>query len=560
MYSPCRIAIGLLVVTISATAASAQGDDVGSIEFPTSTHSAEAQQHFLRGVAILHSFGFEQALAEFQAAQEFDPDFAMAYWGETLSYNHPLFGGPIPDDASPRAALKRLGATPEARAGKAPTDREKGFLAAVEALWSEDGSYDERRVAYMEAMRRLYDRYPDDDEIATFRALSMLAGARALGDQSLRLELQAGAITLGVFGKNPDHPGAPHYTIHSFDDPLHAPLALPAARRYAQIAPAVSHARHMPTHIFIQHGMWDLVSEHNQSAYEAARALWTPGASVGDTVHSLDWGQYGDLQFGDYAKARTWIERLDQLIAESDGDGRAVGALPILKARYVVETEEWHTAPITDDSSAHELLATGLSAVRTGDLATAREAEAALAKRAANGDAQERIAHKEMAALVHATQGQADMAVATMDEALEIVAGLRPPRGPASPVKEQLTICSIFASHPASLLILSATSCTGALRSVVICATSSANGESDGNSVASSIMAFTSASVIGLTGAFSGCPEVKSLTIFRQRKGHNSTIRRSLSETRRRSSYPFHRYNLSSRPVRTSSVGQWRDA
>jgi len=435
MYSPCRIAIGLLVVTISATAASAQGDDVGSIEFPTSTHSAEAQQHFLRGVAILHSFGFEQALAEFQAAQEFDPDFAMAYWGETLSYNHPLFGGPIPDDASPRAALKRLGATPEARAGKAPTDREKGFLAAVEALWSEDGSYDERRVAYMEAMRRLYDRYPDDDEIATFRALSMLAGARALGDQSLRLELQAGAVTLGVFGKNPDHPGAAHYTIHSFDDPLHAPLALPAARRYAQLAPAVSHARHMPTHIFIQHGLWDLVSEHNQSAYEAARAWWTPGATVGDTVHSLDWGQYGDLQFGNYAKARTWIERLDQVIAESDGDGRALGALPLLKARYVVETEEWHTAPIADDSSPHELLATGLSAVRTGDLATAREAEAALAKRAANGDAQERIAHKEMAALVHATQGQADMAVATMDEALEIVAGLRPPRGPASPVK-----------------------------------------------------------------------------------------------------------------------------
>ena len=435
MYSLSRIAIGLLVVIFSATAASAQFDSVGSLKFPTSTPSAEAQQHFLRGVAILHSFGFEQAREQFQAAQELDPDFVMAYWGEALCYNHPLFGGPTPDEANPRAVLKRLRATPEARAAKAPTDREKGFLAAVETLWSETGSYNERRVAYMDAMRRLHDRHSDDDEVSTFYALSLLPGSRALGGQSLRLEMQAGAIALAVFGKNPDHPGAPHYAIHSFDDPIHAPLALPAARRYAQIAPAVSHARHMPTHIFIQHGMWELVSMHNQSAYEAARALWTPGASVGDTVHSLDWGQYGDLQYGDYAKARTWIERLEQVIAESDGEGRAPGALPLLKARYVVETEEWHTAPITDESSPHELLATGLSAVRTGDLTTARAAEVALAKRAENGRAQARVMHNEVAALVHAAQGQADAAIAKMDEAIEIVEGLRPPNGAASPVK-----------------------------------------------------------------------------------------------------------------------------
>ena len=386
-------------------------------------------------MAILHSFGFEQALEQFQAAQEVDPDFAMAYWGETLSYNHPLFGGPTPDEANPRAALQRLGATPEARAAKAPSAREKGFLTAVEALWSEDGSYNERRVAYMDAMHRLHNQFPDDDEVSAFYALSLLAGSRAMGDQSQRMEMQAGAIALVVFGKNPDHPGAPHYAIHSFDDPIHAPLALPAARRYAQIAPAVSHARHMPTHIFIQHGMWDLVSAHNQSAFEAARDWWTPGASVGDSVHSLDWGQYGDLQYGDYAKAWTWIERLEQVIAESDGAGRAAGSLPRLKARYVVETEEWHTAPITDDSSPHELLATGLSAVRTGDLATAREAEAALAKRAEDGGAQARIMHKEVVALIHAAQDRADAAIAAMDEAIEIVQGQRPPNGAASPVK-----------------------------------------------------------------------------------------------------------------------------
>ena len=431
-----RLAVCLLLATLLAVPAAAQFTEVGSLDFPTSARSEEAQRHFLRGVAILHSFGWKQAIEQFQAAQAAEPDFALAYWGETLSYNHPLFGGgPNLDEENPRAVLARLGPDRAARAARAPTDRERGFLEAVEVLWSEEGTYDERRVGYMEAMGRLYDRYPDDHEVATFYALSMLAGSRALGDQSLRLEVRAGTIAMKVFHENPDHPGAPHYTIHAFDDPIHAPLALDAARRYAEIAPAVSHARHMPTHIFIQHGMWDLVSNHNQSAHEAARALWEPGDSVGDAVHSLDWGQYGDLQRGDYDKARVWIERLERIIAESDGQARAVRTLPLVKARYVVETEQWRTEPITDDSSLHELLASGLSAVRTGDSAAARAAEEALAKAAEDGGAQDRIAYREVAASLRAAEGRADEAVALMDEAIAIVETLRQPNGAASPVK-----------------------------------------------------------------------------------------------------------------------------
>ena len=431
-----RSVVPVVVALLLATPATAQFAEVGSLDFPTSTQSEEAQTHFLRGVAILHSFGWKQAIEQFQAAQAADPDFALAYWGETLSYNHPLFGGgPNLDEENPRAVLARLGATPTARAAKAPTDRERGFLEAVEALWSEEGAYDERRVGYMEAMGRLYDRYPEDHEVATFYALSMLAGSRALGDQSLRLEVRAGNIALKVFQQNPDHPGAPHYTIHAFDDPIHAPLALDAARRYAEIAPAVAHARHMPTHIFIQHGMWDLVSNHNQSAYEAARTLWEPGDSVGDAVHALDWGQYGDLQRGDYGKARLWIERLQEIADESEGQARAVATLPLVRARHVVETEQWRTEPVTDDSSLHELLATGLSAVRTGELAAAREAEAALAARAEDGGAQDRIAYREIAASIRAAEGDADAAVALMDEAVAIVETLRLPNGAANPVK-----------------------------------------------------------------------------------------------------------------------------
>ena len=431
----------------------AQSAKVGSLEFPTSG-SPEAQELFLRGVAILHSFGWNQAIEQFQAAQRLDPDFAMAYWGETLCYNHPLFAI-APDDDNPRAVLRRLGATREERLAKAPTDREKGFLKAVETLWG-DGDYDDRRVAYMESMGRLHDRYPDDPEVATFYAVALLSASRALGDQTLRLEMQAGAVALEVFGANPDHPGAPHYAIHAFDDPVHAPLALAPALRYAEIAPAVAHARHMPTHIFIQHGMWDLVSSHNQSSYDAALALWQPGDSVGATVHPLDWGQYGDLQRGDYAKARTWIERLEMVAAQSNGAFRATSSLPRLRARYVVETEEWRTFPVTDEASSPELLATALSATHTDDMETAKRAAGMLEARAKDGDAQVRIMHKEAAALVALANRDADTATQLMDEAIAIAEGLRPPNGAANPIKPPYELYGemlLELNRPASALI-----------------------------------------------------------------------------------------------------------
>ena len=431
--------LALVALTMGAPTHS-QFENVGTIDFPTSA-TGEAQQHFLRGMAILHSFGWKQAIEQFRAAQAIDPDFALAYWAETLSYNHPLQAEVNAE--SPREALARLGATAEERLAKAPTAREKGLLEAVERLWGE-GSWQDRRVAYMEAMARLYEQYPADDEIATFYALSMLSGARALGDDSLRLEVRAGAIALGVLERNPDHPGAAHFVIHAFDDPLHAPIALPAAYVFADIAPAVSHARHMPTHIFIQHGMWDLVSTHNQSAYDAAQDLWQPGDSVGDAVHALDWGQYGDLQRGDYAKARVWIDRLEAIIDASEGQARAVSTLPLMEARYVVETEEWKSDEITDESSAHTLLATGLSAVRTGDVDTARRAEEALARLVAAGSdggvmragrSWVRVMHKQVTALVRVAEDDAHGAIQEMDEALAIVAGIRPPNGAADPVK-----------------------------------------------------------------------------------------------------------------------------
>ncbi len=415
--------------------------DVGSIDFPTSAGS-EAQERFVRGVAILHSFGYEQAREQFLAAQELEPDFALAYWGETLTYNHPLL--PERDLESPREALARLGETREKRAAKAQTDRERGFLGAVEELFGE-GELKERRIAYMEAMRSLYESHPDDDEVAAFYALSLLQAVGPLGDDTYRLAVMAGSIALGLFERNPDHPGAAHYIIHAFDDPVHAPLALPAAYRFAEIAAAVSHARHMPSHIFIQRGMWDRVSQSNDSAYEAAVALWDPGERVGDMVHSLDWGQYGDLQRGDYKKARAWIQELDDLVERTGDTGRGKNTVPLVRARYIVETEQWEPREITDDTGTSELLATGISAVKTGALELARKAADRLreaGERGADdsstfgrGPKPAQVMHHEVAGLVRLAEGDADGAVELFEKGLEIAATMGPPRGAASPIK-----------------------------------------------------------------------------------------------------------------------------
>ena len=245
-----------------------RADDLGNIDFPNSG-AADAQEAFLTGVKALHSFQFDEARFAFEEAQEIDPSFALAYWGQVMSDNHPLWAQQDIDAAS--AALERLAPSFEGRLAKAPTAKEKAFLTAVEVLYFSPGDKLTRDHAYSAYMASMQERWPDDHEIAIFHSLSLLGTVRP-GDRGFRRQARAAAIAMDVFEENPNHPGAAHFIIHSFDDPDHAILALPAAKVYAGIAPAAAHALHMPSHIFLQLGMWDGVVSSNIDAYAAALA------------------------------------------------------------------------------------------------------------------------------------------------------------------------------------------------------------------------------------------------------------------------------------------------
>ena len=292
----------LVLLTIAAIPAHSQQpthiDGLGSLSFPNSGAPA-AQHDFLRGVLLLHSFEYGYAAEAFLKAQEIDPDFAMAYWGEAMTYTHPVWSQK--DAAAASEALARYAPTPEARAAKAPTDRERAYLAAVDVLYGH-GEKAALDTLYSVEMGKLASAYPDDLEAQTFYALSLLGLSQ--GNRDVPTYIEAGAIALAAFQQNPDHPGGAHYTIHSFDDPTHAILAMESARAYGSIAPDAAHAQHMTTHIFLARGLWDDVVEANIRADAvtdrnlAARNL--PPTFCG---HYNEWLMYGYQQQGRYADA-----------------------------------------------------------------------------------------------------------------------------------------------------------------------------------------------------------------------------------------------------------------
>lgn len=284
----CRL---LLVLVLTMPLLAQTG--VGEVAFANSG-KAEAQAAFLRGLGLLHNFEYPRAAKAFQEAQAIDRSFAMAYWGEAMTHTHPIW---FQQDAeAARAVLTRLGATAEERMAKAPTERERDFLRTLDVLYGE-GTKNERDFLYADAMAALHAKYPNDVDATAFYALAILGTAHEGRD--FNIYMRAAALLEEVFPAHPRHPGVLHYLIHAYDDPVHAPLGMRAARVYGSVAPDAGHALHMTSHIFIAMGMWDDVIDANRRAIRVVnKQRAARNAPAADCGHYPTWLHYGLLQKG----------------------------------------------------------------------------------------------------------------------------------------------------------------------------------------------------------------------------------------------------------------------
>jgi tetratricopeptide (TPR) repeat protein len=442
--------LALLMLQTFSVVSEAQ--EFGSITFPNSG-AAAAQEDFLMGVKALHSFQFDEARFAFERAQKTDPSFALAYWGQAMSDNHPLWAQQDMEAAT--AALNKLAPTFEARLASAPTEKEKAFLSAVETLYFSPGDKLQRDFAYSERMARMHERWPEDDEVSIFYALSLLGTVRP-GDQGYRRQALAASISQSVFARNEQHPGAAHFIIHSFDDPDHAILALPAARVYADIAPAAAHALHMPSHIFLQLGMWQDVVNSNIEAYDAAVTVNEKfGLPEGrEDFHTLSWLAYAYLMLGQFDEANDSLD-LARAALERNPDSAAVynGYLN-MRSRHVLETGQWEDVELAEAGTmegnhANWVSIVGISAAHLGNTERAQTAVARLStigsSMAAAGrtyDAKKvSILGKEVTAVLSLVNGDEDKAVATAREAAEMeMRDMQAPSGPPDPIKPAMEL------------------------------------------------------------------------------------------------------------------------
>jgi tetratricopeptide (TPR) repeat protein len=335
-----RALIVVVLLAVMTSGAAAQNSQLGNVTFENSG-AQKAQASFLRGLAALHSFWYEEALEAFREATAIDPDFMLGYWGQAMALNHPLWSEQ--DTTSARQIVAKF------KDSANLSQRERDYLAAVRLLYGE-GDKRARDEAYSAAMEKVYRACPNDLDGAAFYALSLL-GIVNPEHKSYRVQARAGAIALEVYRQNPNHPGAAHYIIHAFDDPDHAILALPAARRYASIAPEAHHARHMPSHIFLQLGMWPEAAASNESAWEASET-WMKRKNLSPSVrdyHSLHWLLYVYLQQGRYAKAEALLALMKSTLAGPAYEnklrpGYYENSYANMAAAFVVETERWELA------------------------------------------------------------------------------------------------------------------------------------------------------------------------------------------------------------------------
>jgi hypothetical protein len=333
MFLRIIIPILLLLLSCKQQPESDPGNQLGKISLSYSGN-AEAMPVFREGMLLLHSFEYKDAEEKFREAQSLDPAFAMAYWGEAMCKNHPLWREQNLREA--REIIEKLGDTKEQQRSQFKTELEKDLFDALSILYG-SGSKVERDKAYSEYMALLHEKYPDNHEITAFYALSILGAVK--GGRDFEAYGKAARIAKSIIDENPNHPGALHYLIHSYDDPENAHKALDAANTYSKIAPDAGHALHMPSHIYVALGMWDEVIASNIDSWEASKNRKLRKNLDNDALnyHAFKWLMYAYLQKGDYASARILVKEMQGYAYEKTSE-RSAAHLVMMKAYYFIES------------------------------------------------------------------------------------------------------------------------------------------------------------------------------------------------------------------------------
>jgi tetratricopeptide (TPR) repeat protein len=407
-------------------------DKIGQVSFPISCAPA-AQKPFERAVALLHSFWYLEAVKGFTEVTRLDPQCAIGYWGIAMSQWTQIWSPPPPP------ALKRgWEAVEKARTVTVKNAKEADFVAAAEAFFKDADTLDHRTraTAYSRAMEQAYAKYPGDHEVAIFYALSLQATADPR-DKTYARQRQSAAIAEKVFAAQADHPGAAHYIIHAYDYPALASKGLPAAGRYAQFAPAVPHALHMPSHIYVLLGMWPETVQGNVVAAEAERARGNPD----DHMHAIDYLVYGYLQMAQDASAKRTLDQaraiMSDLAARNYNSGRPTAhfAMAAVEARFAMERNRWSEAAAIDPrpnrfphTEAMIYFARAIGAARSGNAARAKAdvdrlvelREALLQAKDGYWAEQVEIQRRGAMAWLARAEGRNDEALATMRAAAEL--------------------------------------------------------------------------------------------------------------------------------------------
>ena len=353
-----RLACLLLFVSLLNLTAFAADDDkehhhhedltetqLGTVHFPISC-AASVQKPFARGVALLHSFWYEEAEKEFIDIAKDDPKCAMAHWGIAMSIWHQLWNEP-----DEKVIARGFNETSTARKLAAKdTAREQAYIAAIAAFYgdSEKSDHATRAQGYSDAMKKVYESYPDDHEAAVFYALSLLA-SEPHDDATFANRKAAAAILEKLFATEPDHPGVAHYLIHAYDKPQLAELGIPAARRYAQVAPAAPHALHMPSHIFARVGLWQDDIKSNLASVAATRKTAAMGmGGEGHQFHAMDFLFYAYMQSGREAEAKALMDEIAKMPEMHDMYGLGFDPHVAMEANltslYPIEMRDWAAA------------------------------------------------------------------------------------------------------------------------------------------------------------------------------------------------------------------------